>query len=152
MKTIINFISIFVIVLLTSVTLNAQVKKDLVGTKDYALISRASPVFHIIEYNEDENGSMDFPTGRETSDNITGKKYHWEYSSNKGAKLPTKSALFTHYISKVKAKGGSLVFEDINDNACTLKMPSATSKDKVIYLMINIFEDGANYTLSVIEK
>lgn len=141
------------LVTLLSVTasLSFSQSKDKAGTKDYALIARVAPVFHIIEFEENDQGSMDFPTGKETSEQIKGKKTHWEYASAKGAKLPTKSAIFTHYMNKVKSKGGSLVFEDINDNACTLKMPNPNNKEQTVYLMVNIFENGANYTLTIIE-
>jgi hypothetical protein len=134
------------IFLLSVFTLSAQT--DIAGSSDYTGIPRVTNGYYISEWSESEGASFDFTTGKETSETVKGKKIHYEYLLKKGSPIAPKTVLFTHYINKVKAMKGTLVFEDLNDNVATFKIPR---NGKEVWISVSIFEKGTNYTVTVVE-
>lgn len=132
--------------LLSIFTLSAQT--DIAGSSDYTGIPRVTNAYYISEWSEAEGTSFDFATGKETSETVKGKKIHYEYLLKKGSPIAPKTVLFTHYINKVKAMKGTLVFEDLNDNVATFKIPR---NGKEVWMSVSIFEKGTNYTVTVVE-
>ena len=141
-----KLLSLIFFLLFSALTLSAQT--DIAGATDYSGLPRVTSHYYISEFSDSDESSFDFATGKETSETVKGKKFHFEYLHKKGTPIAPKTVLFTHYINKVKALKGTLVFEDLNDNVATFKIP----KDgKEIWVSVSIYEGGTNYTVTVVE-
>jgi len=123
-------------------------QQDVAGSADVAGLPRMAG-FYIDEYSVDEKGAFEFNITRTTKKSIEGKKRHYEYLVKEGVKTPTKSQIFLHYMNMAKKAGGSVPFEDLNDNTCTITFKH---QGREIWAAISIWDEGENYTVDVVEK
>ncbi len=130
--------------LLGPAPLHAQ---DVAGSRDPDGLPRM-PVYKIEAYEVDEQGSYLFDLDENQSKTIEGKKTYIEYTLKAGATPPTKSEIFTYYFKKVEEIGGTVPFEDLNDNMATLHYQRG-GKQK--WCALSIFDEGATVTLTLIE-
>jgi len=137
------FILFFSVFLLAG-SLRAQ---DVPGSKDPDGINRMSG-FKIEQYEVTEKGVYLMDISPTESQNMEGLKTYIEYRLKKGATRPNKTDIFKWYFKQAESIGGTVPFEDLNDNMATL---AYTRDGKVVFCAVNIWDDGAVIALTVME-
>jgi hypothetical protein len=120
-------------------------QNDVAGSKDNSFIGRV-PNYYIAVYETTPQESFRFQTGKDSDETISGTKTYYEYKVKTGKKAITKTEVFQYFFKMVQAKGGTIPFEDLNDNVATFK-----SKDGKTYAALTLWDQGAKYDLTIIQ-
>lgn len=139
--------SIFLLMLLCSVSLMSQpVQQDVKGSKDHPLLTRM-PDFRITSYTETEFGAYKFlGTDRKTVD-VEGHKYYIEYRLNTGAASPGELKIRRNVQDALKKIGGKVLFDENFNRVSTIQL----EKDG-LETWLEVRTNDQFYRLTIVER
>jgi OOP family OmpA-OmpF porin len=125
-------------------------QEDAEGAKDHPLVSRY-PGYRINDYDEQEFGAADFRLPDNAEKRVEGKYWQISYELKEGAKKGGPIQIGRNYINAFTAKGGAKVFEDLEVGG-GVAVASLPVKGKTIWLQVDVYNGGNNYTLTIVEE
>ena len=141
------FLSVVVAALAPS-SLCAQDDAD--GSKDHPMLTRF-PGYYIEDYEEQDFSAFEFEVADDKVQKVEGRYWQIAYWLKDGAKKSGPVQIGRNYSSLFMKHGGKTLYEDLDAGGGTLvaRMPAA---GKHIWLKVDISNEGAVYTLSVVEE
>jgi outer membrane protein OmpA-like peptidoglycan-associated protein len=117
---------------------------DAKNCKDHPMFSRMKN-FSIDECKANfDAGEFYVADGTKT---VEGQKTEINYSLNEGAQMPSPLQIRRNYAAAAKSLGGTVLYDQ--DRHLTAKV--VTKAGKEVWLRIEVFNDGRDYTLAVVE-
>jgi outer membrane protein OmpA-like peptidoglycan-associated protein len=117
---------------------------DAENCKDHPLLSRMKS-FYISEC-EKRFDAVEFNITADSAKSVEGQKTKIHYSLQENAPRPSSLQIRRNYANAVKAIGGSVLYD--GDGDATFRL---TKNGKEIWVRVDIWNDGNNYDLTVLE-
>jgi outer membrane protein OmpA-like peptidoglycan-associated protein len=138
--------SLVLTALLMSLAAPALAQDDEPGSKDHAMVPRI-PQYIIHSYEATDFDKAEFPMPDDKEQSVEGR--HWEvtYHIKDNVRHQSPLAIIRNYQNAVRAKGGTMLYQD--DNQTTLRLTTPTGE---LWLHIDVSNDGEMYTANIIEK
>jgi OmpA-OmpF porin, OOP family len=128
----------------------ALAQDDEAGLKDHPFLSRM-PGFYINDGQDLEFGAFDFQLPGDKEQHAEGRYRKLQYLLKDGAKNPGAIAVARNYRNALIAKGGTVLFQDVDNNGGTMSA-KATAGGRTIWVQVELHNGGEAYTLHVLEE
>jgi OOP family OmpA-OmpF porin len=122
----------------------AAQQPDAENCKDHPMFSRMKS-FYISECKSSFD-AVEFYIAEGTK-TVEGQKTEIKYALNEGAQMPSPLQIRRNYGNAVKSLGGTVLYDE--DRHLTAK--AVTKAGKEVWLRVEAFNDGRDYTLTVLE-
>jgi outer membrane protein OmpA-like peptidoglycan-associated protein len=141
-KTVVVFMALMVVAFSAAWLVGQE---DEAGCKDHPMFTRMKNFY--ITSCESNFDAVEFSIEEEKTQTVEGQKTVIAYRLNDEAAAPSQLQIRRNYQNAVKQLGGALVYE--SDAYASFKI---TKNGKEIWLKVEIYNSGAVYNLTVLEK
>ena len=143
-KSLVILLALGSIVLLFSGLCPAQ-EPDAEGCKDHPMLSRLKNFY--IGNCESNFDAVEFTVADDKVETVEGQKTKIDYSLQEGATMPSVLQIKRNYENAVKSLGGSTLYDE--DRRASMKVVKG---GKEYWISVEVFNDGEDYTLIIVEK
>ena len=123
----------------------AQDPDDIANSQDHPMFSRMKN-FYIIDY-ETNFDAVKFYLSDEDTEIVEGQKTYIEYYLKEGATAPSELQIRRNYGAAIKQLGGQILYE--RGDYSSFKI---VENNREIWLAVEVYNGGADYTLTFLEK